>query len=603
MRQVLSVSKTRTLPSWRQWKQLATVMSNKEKQYSWVAVFAILLSVSVLTFGYIFAHRIIIPAVGGEYTEGLIGEPQFINPIYAATNDVDGDIASLVYSGLVRFDGSGSFVPDLAESISINEEATVYTFTIDEGARFHNGEDVRARDVVFTINAIQTASYRSPLADNFQGVSVVQEDDRTVSFILDKPFAPFLQHLTVGILPASLWADVLPQNAPLAALNLQPIGSGPYQFKEFTKDKKGSLRSYSLERNDDFYRDPAFIQTLTFKFYADTFALSEALENKNVEGVSVVNYDALETVRGNKYVQLIQPLMPKQTNLYFNQDITPALGDLAIRKAIVQGIDKESIVSALSENYAQPIHAPIPQGMVGYHETLVDTFDPDLANSSLDEAGYDANILTGLRDLKDRLAEELATEEEVDNAADETTTETADETSDPTTQLAFTLTTIDSEEMHMVAELIQADLEDIGIRITLNFIPAELMLSEVIEPQNFELLLTSILLEADPDPYPFWHSTQGSGAGLNLVNYESEQVDTLLEEARVSIDATERAEKYTLFQELLAKDAPAVFLYGSRYSTAIASKIILEPVVSISAPSDRFANISDWYIKTKKALR
>lgn len=567
------------------------------------AASVILLSLCVIAATYLSAHRIEIPAVGGDYTEGLVGEPQFINPLYASTNDVDQDLTRLVYSGLLKWDGEASFVPDLAESIDVTEEGTVYTLKIRDNARFHNGEDVRARDILFTINAIQTPSYRSPLAANFQGVSVVQEDDKTISFILDEPFAPFLQHLTVGILPASLWADVLPQNVPLAALNLQPIGTGPYKFLEFTKDKKGAVRSYTLERNEDYYLEPALIETLTFKFYGDAFALADALENKNVEGASVIAYDQLAQIKENKNVQLISSQLPRETNLYFNEVISPALSDLAVRSAISQAINKLSLVEALEEGYAEMIHAPILEGMIGYHAELTDSYDPEQAASSLEEAGYRANIVTGMRELKSGLVE--TTEESTDEETEEATAEEDDstETVDEEPGLSFTLTAVDSQEMRLAAEQIKQNLVDVGINIELAFTPAELMLSEVIEPQNFEILLTSVMLQADPDPYPFWHSSQGSGMGLNLVNYENEDVDTLLEEARVEIDETVREEKYQQFQELLAKDLPAVFLYRSHYSSAVASKITLEPVETILSPADRFTNVTDWYIKTKKALR
>ena len=112
------------------------------------------------------SHRVEIPAVGGQYTEGLIGEPQFINPLYAIQSDVDQDLASLIYSGLMRWDPEEGFIPDLAESLTINEDGTVYTLKIRDNAKFHNGEDVRARDVLFTINAIQNTSYRSPSLTN-----------------------------------------------------------------------------------------------------------------------------------------------------------------------------------------------------------------------------------------------------------------------------------------------------------------------------------------------------------------------------------------------------------------------------------------------------
>ena len=581
MRQVLSVRKTKSLPSWKQWKQLPRVLTQSERRTIHGALGLILASALIFGATYIAGHRVDIPAVGGEYTEGLVGEPQFINPLYAIQSDVDQDLASLIYSGLMRWDAEEGFVPDLAQSLTINEDGTVYTLKIRDTAKFHNGEEVRARDVVFTINAIQNSSYRSPLADQFYQVTVVQEDDKTVSFVLEKAHAPFVQYLTVGILPAGLWAEILPQNAPLAALNLQPIGSGPYEFAEFAKDKKGSIRSYTLTRNDDYYGDAPYIENLTFKFYPDARTLAEALANKNVEGASIVGFDVREEVATNRNVELLEPLVPRETVLYFNQNLSEPLKDIVVRQAIQKAIDKASLVTTIYADSAQVIHAPILPDMLGYDETLIDAYDSTAANTLLTEAGYTPSEGTEVRLLKSSLQSE----------------------EEPGKTLHFTLTSPDSTDMRLVAEKIQSNLSAIGIELTLNFVSSDLMGTDVITPRNFELLLAPIMLEADPDPYPFWHSSQAKGSGLNLTGYSNTEVDTLLEDARALTDETARADKYKEFQQLLAKDLPAVYLYQSTYGYALPKKVQHPGIERLIIPSDRFADVTGWYIKTKKALR
>lgn len=581
MRQVFAVRKTKGFPSWKQWTQLPRVLTQGERRTILGALGVIVLSSIVWGSLYVVGHRVEIPAVGGDYTEGLVGEPQFINPLYAIQSDVDQDLASLIYSGLMRWNPQEGFIPDLAESITVNEDGTVYTLKIRDNAKFHNGEDVRARDVVFTVNAIQNASYRSPLADQFYNVTVVQEDDKTVSFVLEKAFTPFVQYLTVGILPASLWAEILPQNAPLAALNLQPVGSGPYEFAEFSKDKKGSIRSYTLRRNDDYYGQAPYIEELTFKFYPDAIALEEALANKNVEGASILSYEAREEVKENRNVEFVQPFMPRETVLYFNQSLNAALKDLAVRQAIQQSIDKASLVSEVYGESARVIHAQILPGQLGYDETLVDTYDPTVASALLAQAGYALQEGSEIRLLKSSLQSE----------------------EEPGKTLRFTLTAPDLPDMRLIAQLFQSNLRSIGIEVELSFVPPELIATDVIAPRNFELLLAPIQLEADPDPYPFWNSSQSKGSGLNLVGYSNSEVDTLLTEARTLTDATARAEKYKQFQALLAKDAPAVYLYQSTYGYALPKKVQHPGIESIIIPSDRFADIVNWYIKTKKALR
>lgn len=587
MRQVLSVTKTRYLPTWKQWKQLPSVLSRKEKQTVIGALCLIILCFTLLVGGYIVSHRVDIPAVGGEYTEGLVGEPQFINPLYAIGSDVDQDLTSLIYSGLVRWDPEEGFIPDLAESLEINEDGTAYTLKIRDNAKFHNGEDVRARDVLFTINAIQNPVYRSPLADHFYNVTVVQEDDKTVSFILEEAFVPFIQYLTVGILPASVWAEILPQNAPLAALNLQPIGSGPYRFAEFTKDKRGSIRSYTLKRNSDYYREPPFIERLTFKFYPDTLALHDALQNKNVEGASFVPFEKREETIENKNVELLEPFLPRVSVLYMNQDVHPALKDPVIRQAIAASINKTSLVEEVYGESARVIHGPILEGQVGYHQERIDVFDPASAASKLEEAGYTLVADTGLRKIKGE-AEEQKDEEDTGEEAE---------------MLRMRLTTVDSADAGLIAEKIREDLLVVGIEIDLVVVSSERMTTQVVETRDFDLLLSPTHLEADPDPYPFWHSSQAKESGLNLTGYANEEVDTLLEQARQELNEEVRAEHYRRFQEILATDTPAVYLYQSSYGYAIGKKISHPELLNIINPSDRFADVTQWYIKTKKALR
>ncbi len=518
--QVFSVSKTKSMPSWAQWKQLPNILNGSESTVIKFAFGVIVLSVLMLIIGYVVMNRVVIPAVGGEYTEALIGEPQLINPIYGRTSDVDADLASLIYSGLLKWDQDKGLILDLAESFEVSEDGKTYTIKIKDNARFHNGEEVRARDVLFTISVIQNTSYRSPLASSFANVSVLQVDDKTISFILEEPFYHFKDQLTVGILPASLWAEILPQNAPLATYNIQPIGSGPYKFAEFTKDKKGSIRSYTLERNEDYYDNPAFLERLTFKFYPDSQTAINALEEKHVEGVAYVPFESLDQVRNLRSVNLYEPTQPRNVVLLFNQKLSEPLKKKSVRQDI---------------------------------EKILDEVAPGFS-----------------------LGEEKET---------------------------ITLTTVDSEELRLQAESIKNKLEPLNFNIEINLVPKELFFTNVLEPRNFEILLTAILLTPDPDYYFFWHSSQTKKPGLNLAGYKNDKVDSWLEKARTATDEETRNENINLFKEQLATDIPYVHLYESTYGYAVTDRIQNIDLQKIGVASDRFAGIENWYIKTKKALK
>ncbi len=550
------------------------------------ASLAVFLASSVFLGGwYVLTHRVEVPAVGGEYTEGLIGEPQFVNPLYASSSDVDSDITRLVFSGLFTWTPHLGIVPDLAESYTVSEDQKTYTVRLLPNARWHNGTPVRASDVVFTIQSIQNPAYRSPLAVSFRGVVVSEVDELTVQFTLEEPFAPFLSTLTVGILPAELWQDVGPKNAALASQNLEPVGSGPYRFEKFSVDKKGNVRSYSLRRNGGYYRHPPLIERITFKFYPDADAAVAALGNRNIEGISFVPSTLVSEVEKDRRVRILRPSMPLTTVLFFNQEVQPILKDLNIRKAFALSLDKQAIVDQALAGYGTVIQAPILPGSIGeYPEVATINTDLAAAGTLLDATEY-------------KLTEGSTTR------AKATTTKKDGEDVEQTETLAIALTTVDRPEFIAAAEAIKAQAAQVGFDIEVNVVPSSSFYENVIKPRAFQMLLTGTQLGIDPDPYPFWHSSQTIDPGLNLATYTNRKADTLLEEARGTADQTVRAEKYRAFQDILAEDLPAIFLFQSSYTYAIASKIQNVSIDRIFIPADRFVNVTQWYIKTKKIIQ
>ncbi len=591
MRQVRAVSHPQRLPTWRQWQQLPRLLSKMERRVLQGAGALIICALVFMTGWYVLTHRVEVPAVGGEYTEGLVGEPRFINPLYASASDVDADLSRLIYSGLMRWEASEGLVPDLAAAVTVSEDGKTYTMGLRDDARFHNGEPVRAQDVVFTFEAIQNPQYRSPLAVSFQNVQVTQVDDKTVAFTLDEPFAPFLSTLTAGILPADIWSDIPPRNTALAELNVKPIGSGPYAFSEFTKDKKGAIQSYTLVRHPNYHGEKAFIERVTFKFYPDAAAAMDALANRYVEGVGFVPPDHETAAAKNRSVTLLRPSMPRETLLVFNQEYQPIFKKEGVRKAVALALDKPAILETVLGGHGSVLDSAIPLGLLGAHPDVPKIArDVAAANQLLDAAGYPLpEGAAPARQTTVGLAGGQASVRLLKKDAPE--------------ELAFILTTIQNPEFIRTAELIAEQLAEIGMKITVEAVAPEQFASTVLEPRGYDLLLTGLLFGTDPDPYPFWHSSQAKAGGLNLAGYSNRKADALLEEARKAIDEAVRIKKYRAFQELVASDLPAVFLYQSTYTYAVASKIKNVSVEKITTPADRFANVEQWYIKTRKTLR
>jgi len=574
-RHVLNTATQRRFPSFAQWKHVFRILSPKETFLVRLGAAISVLGLIGLGLGYGFSHRTQVAAVGGEYTEGLIGEPQFINPLYASLNDVDADIASLVYSGIMRWDTKLGIILDLADSITISEDQKTYTFHINEDSQFHNGDPVRARDVVFTVSTIQNAQYRSPLLSKLQNVSVEQVDDFTVSFTLNEPSSSFLSELTFGILPADIWSNVTPKNASIASFNLEPIGSGPYRFKEYTKDKQGTISSYILDRNPDFYRDGPMIEKLTFKFYNDANEAVQALQNKNIEGVSFVPPELTDAATSNRSIDLIRPSLNRSVALFFNQDKNKLLQKSEIRSAIAQTLDRSVIIEKALQGHGEPIDDP-------------------LLPLSTPLAFHTAHDVQSAKTILDNVDFPLAENSNFRVLSSKKITETKEEDF-----LRFTITTVDTTEFVQVAEQIKIALEEIGIQANIQKVGQEEFVTNILPARSYEMLVTGTLTDYNMDPYPFWHSSQNTETGLNLAGYKNKDADALLEKARTSTDIAVREESYRQFADLVAKDIPAVFLYQSTYTYALSSKIEQVDIAHIVYPHDRFANITDWYIKTK----
>ena len=259
--EILRQMKKKKIPGLTQIRHAERVLSRSEKRIMQLGVAGLLIGVVWLGVAWVITHRVTVPDVGGRYVEGLVGSPQFVNPLFASLNDVDSDLARLIYSGLMRYDENGAFTPDLAERYTVSEDKKVYTFFLRKNVTWHDNDQeiFSAKDVKFTFDLIQDRSVGSPLFISFEGVEVKVVDDFTVEFVLKEPFPLFLSSLTVGILPEHIWSNIPGNQLRLAKYNVQPVGTGAYMFRRLSKNESGYIDKYELVRFDRFYHSSAYI--------------------------------------------------------------------------------------------------------------------------------------------------------------------------------------------------------------------------------------------------------------------------------------------------------------------------------------------------------
>lgn len=554
-------------------------LTPKERLLVRVLLGVIIISFIGLCLNLYWTNSSLLPKKGGLYSEGLIGSPRYINPLFAVGNDVDLDLTALIYSGLFKFTNQG-VEPDLAESYEINEEKKIYTIKLKDNLYFHDGEALNADDVMFTFGRIQNQKSKSPLYFTFQNTTIEKVDEKTIKFILTEPFAPFLESLTVGILPEHVWKNIEPDNMLLAEYNLKPIGSGPFRFLSLTKSSIGKIKNIKLKSFANYYYQEAYIDEFDIKFYESFDSAVEAMNNKKIDGLGYLPKELRQRIINNRQINFNLLHLPQYTAVFFNYEKNPILKDLKIRQILANGLDKQKIVNEILNAEAEVIDGPILPGFLGYtSEVKKYDFDVLTARAELDKQGW-------------KLSEYV---KEKENSEDYPYLVRKANNQ----YFEFTLTTVNQPEIVKVAKEIQKSWQELGIKVNLRTVNAEEM-TTVIASRDYETLLYGQILGFDPDPYPFWHSSQKSVYGLNLSSFTNSEIDKLLEEARKTIDEKARGQKYESFQKIVAENLPAIFLYNPTY-TYPQNKILKGfNNTKIISPANRLINSNSWYIKTKR---
>mgnify|MGYP000426161273 CR=1 FL=1 len=174
----------------------------------------------VITQSNVFTHAT--PVAGGDLVEGVVGTPRFVNPILAVTR-ADQDMVALVYSGLMKIDTEGNLVPNIAESVTRSDDGLQYHVKLRQDVYFHNGTQLTAKDVAYTIGLIQNPELKSPLRGNWDGVTITEDGDYELTITLAEAYTPFIENLAVGILPRAIWETVPIEQLPLPPQFVVPL--------------------------------------------------------------------------------------------------------------------------------------------------------------------------------------------------------------------------------------------------------------------------------------------------------------------------------------------------------------------------------------------
>ena len=503
------------------------------------------------------------PEQGGTYVEGVAGEPARVNPLYASFNEVDRDLVSLTFSGLMRFGTNGALEPDLVEATPLTPDARTYVFQLRPGLSWQDGQPLTSSDVVFTVKTIQDPNVQGDpvLADLYRGVEVSAPDARTVIMTLPQAFAPFLARgATVGILPEHLLSGLDAEDLFDATFNLEPVGSGPFRLVELTPT------AAVLEPFEAHHLGAPLLGRIELRFFRDDSELLNALTTDAVDGAlfrpGLDEEDVAFIDDDSRWVR--RELHGTPYSLIYLNLQSPVFADTQVRQALQHGIDREELGGAVLKGQALLLDSPIVRDMWAYEgDADAYAFDQTRAGLLLDGSGWE--LEGGVR-VKDGAP------------------------------LQFALAASDDPAQAALAQELARQWRELGIEVDVRVSGASQFVEGVLLPRDFEAALVTIDPGPDPDPYPFWDSAQAFGDGRNLSGYSNERVDTLLENARQTSSAAERAVAYDEFQEIFARDLPAVLLYTQTYQYAVRADLQgLSPGLLLSL-SSRFEGVQRWHL-------
>ena len=390
--------KNSKFPHCSQWAKIPKVLSRKEKKALFVFSVLALTSFAFLCSNFYANHTEIVPASGGIYVEAMIGQPRFINPVYAV-NDVDRDLLELLFSGLMKYNSQGEIIPDLVEEYKIKEDGKVYEFTLKKDIVWSDKQKFSVDDIIFTIKTIQNSDYKSPLRANWIGVEVEKVSDETVRFILKKPYSGFLERLCLKIMPKHIWQEISPDNFARSPYNLQPVSCGPFKLKGFLQDKSGLIESLTIENEPNYFDKKPWISEISFNFFENQEEITKLAKQDKINGFSLLSSQDYDSI-GNGFLEY-SFVLPRYFSVFFNvNNGQKTLSKQEVREALNYATDKQEIVEKVLSGNGAIKNSPILPKIYEYEPPVeVYEYNLEIANQILEDAGFEKNE-AGIREKK-----------------------------------------------------------------------------------------------------------------------------------------------------------------------------------------------------------
>lgn len=434
------------------------------------------------------------PVEGGDFIKGVSTEVSIFDPFVSQTADAR-SIFFNIYEGLLKTDTDGSFIPALAESYEKTDDLKTYTFKLRSGVKFHNGNEVTMADVLYSI--------KCAVDGGITGFNEIESyeaaDDTTLVIKLSSPDSGF---------PAVITSPIVPDGATDLATN--PIGTGPFMLDE--TQEQDYIR---LVRFDDYWGEPAHLDSVTLKYFENTSELATSFLAGAIDGFSS-NSGTSKELEGQDFVENIRHSNSVQL-LALNNTFGP-FQDVRVRQAVAYAVDADDIIETVGYGNGTKCGTPVIPGLEKY-------CDQELATV------YDVNV--------DK-AKELLKEAGQEN-------------------LTFTVRVPSNYQVHMdSAQVIVNQLAKAGITMKIEAVDWETWLDKVYQNREFEATIVSVD-GSTAFPTSFL-SRYVSTAHNNFVNFSSADYDEVYNKAILCADDAEQVELFKEAQKILSDECASVFI-------------------------------------------
>lgn len=500
-------------------------------------------------FGDSYAEDVFVS--GGTYIEATIGEVDSMNPLFATTSS-EKTLSRLMFATVATIDYSGHPGIGLAESILPSESGRVWTMKLREGLKWSDGEPITNADVIFTANLIKNPAVNSIYDSNLANVKVTENEKGEIVFTLPTTYADFISALIFPVLPEHSLRNSDPRTLAEDSFSYAPVTSGAFSLNATQSGANSSETVIYLSANQNYYKGKPLLNGFAIHTYNNREEIIDAVNAGAVTGTAELFGTDVEKINMGQFA-IKESGLNSGAFLFFNTagQITK---NHELRLAIQKGIDLAKIRAAVPDTMA--LDYPLLESQIKLENyPKLPTRDAEAAKAKIAEIKGDS-------------------------------------------ALNLEIATVNSGYLPGVTTAIAEELRALGLEVNVStYEENQEFINNIVSKRNYDILVYEVELGADPDPLPYYHSSQASTTGLNLSNYKNTLVDDLLLGARDSLDMTLRAKKYETFLEYWVTGVPAIGLYQpnltyyyNRNARTFGNNLRLVTAL------DRFTDVNTWAV-------